>query len=945
MEVMMHTLEFFEWLLPSKGHTVLGVPEANDYGRFWWKNRKFATVSEAAAEAVKLDETKEVYVAINSFGDWYKEKEDKYRIRTQDNVKWCKALYDDYDVDPNEPKKYKDKKEAIADVAKLAQALRLTPTVVDSGGGYHTYFHLDEEVDKATWLELSTLKRDITTFLEMKIDRAVDLDSARVLRPVGTHNKKYNPPRPVVLLKQGKRYSVEHLRATMLSFIQENNIQRAIKKGGFGDFVEYGDKLDRNETREAVLSGVEWHNNMLKLVASWVTKGNTDAEIHGLAKELILEGYSEEDTRAEVQKMIDGARSKGFCPPEIEPTVEQESAAAGDDDDDGQQTSNATVIEGQTIPYWNSKLYRWNGVALSRAYTDDDGAISWKPFCKSFVYPINRIRDSEGTWVIHWKAKEKNGQWREFFMPTSELASPTQMSETLSSHEVFLTRTRNARNDMAEFAETLIETLQKYRVETKTYGQFGWTEDRKGFVIGTKMITEKGSHEVLCDPNVPTDVAVNFGRKGTLEEWISNIDVLYNREGAEPFQFALCHSMGSILVELMGSSNWHGLPLAFTGHGGTGKSTAAKIACGFYGKPEYMERQTGDQGSTLNAVIKRIAIMGSVPLLLDEFSGRTSEELTRTGYALANGRDKERLSSSGRFATVGGQWFKNSFITSNDSILESIAKLPAGYKVEATQLRFFEVPLAEGYVKDTFPDVSQSFVENHMDNVYGEACLPYIRFVIKHRDWVRRQLIAARSKFNPQSEDDNKERFYRDTIVTALVAGKIAEKIGLISFNVNAMSKWATAQVLKLRESRREVNTSIQEHLAAFIATLHGRLIVTKRLGSANTSKEDTSMPLRTVPAGRLCTEDKKAFITVKSLSDWCKENSVTAGAMRDELDNAGYLVLQPNGEPNKRMYIGQGSTIPSGMARCYELKYHKLMDGVGVGLANTPIKEDAKAS
>ena len=91
-----------------------------------------------------------------------------------------------------------------------------------------------------------------------------------------------------------------------------------------------------------------------------------------------------------------------------------------------------------------------------------------------------------------------------------------------------------------------------------------------------------------------------------------------------------------------------------------------------------------------------------------------------------------------------------------------------------------------------------------MDNVYGEACLPFIRFVIKHRDWVRRQLVAARAKFNPKSDDDNKERFYRDTIVTALVAGKIAEKIGLVSFNVGAMSKWASTQVLKMRESRRE---------------------------------------------------------------------------------------------------------------------------------------------
>ena len=72
-----------------------------------------------------------------------------------------------------------------------------------------------------------------------------------------------------------------------------------------------------------------------------------------------------------------------------------------------------------------------------RAYTDDDGAISWKPFCKSFVYPINRIKDSEGTWVIHWRAKRKNGSWSEFFMPTSELASPAEMSETFQATKYF----------------------------------------------------------------------------------------------------------------------------------------------------------------------------------------------------------------------------------------------------------------------------------------------------------------------------------------------------------------------------------------------------------------------------------------------------------------------------------------------------------------------------
>jgi hypothetical protein len=522
-------------------------------------------------------------------------------------------------------------------------------------------------------------------------------------------------------------------------------------------------------------------------------------------------------------------------------------------------------------------------------------------------------------------------------MPMAELASTDLMAKTLSSQEVFLTRTKNARTHMAEFAEGLIETLQAWRVQTETVSQFGWTKDRDGFIIGIKVITADDEHEVLCDSKIPADISTDFGRSGTLEDWVSNIDKLYNREGAEPFQFALCHSMGSVLVELMGSSNWHGLPLAFTGHGGTGKSTACKIACGFYGHHEFMERQTNDQGTTLNAVIKRIAIMGGVPMLLDEFSGRTPDELTRTGYALANGRDKERLATNGNFATVGGQWFKNSFITSNDSIMESISKLPAGYRVEATQLRFFEVSLPEDYRFKVFPDITQDFIENHMNNVYGEACRPFIQFIIKHKDWVRRQLAAARSKFNPKNEDENKERFYRDTIVTALVAAKIAEKIGLISFDIPAMKKWALGEVVKMRDSRRENNMDISEHLAAFISTLPGRLIITKHFYDGRTKTKEHPMEILRGPAvGRVCTEDKKVYITIKAVNDWCKDNGVAPAALRDEMDRAGYLIYQADGSFNPRIVLGSGTTVPSGQTRCYEIKYMKLFDGKALSLVKT---------
>ena len=61
-----------------------------------------------------------------------------------------------------------------------------------------------------------------------------------------------------------------------------------------------------------VIANEGWHNTVLKLVGSMVACGEDDEAIHRFTDDLTLEGYSLADTRAEVQRMIDGARAKGF---------------------------------------------------------------------------------------------------------------------------------------------------------------------------------------------------------------------------------------------------------------------------------------------------------------------------------------------------------------------------------------------------------------------------------------------------------------------------------------------------------------------------------------------------------------------------------------------------------------------------------------------------------
>lgn len=977
----MDTLEFMKLVLPNTGFPVLGLATKSPNGHIWYKFKKYNSIEEAAASAVRFDANGEtVYFAVNTFNDWYfDEAKQKNRLRTQTNVHACRSLIEDFDVDPDKAGAFDTREEALAGIKTLAQAVKLKPTIVSSGGGYHLYFHMKEDVTADQWNHLSALKRDITSYLGVKVDAAVSTDVSRILRPVGTHNRKTDPPRPVELVMEGKVYAYASIERALERFISDNNVPISSGVSGslggaalpnaFAAALEtnyppasairvagFCNAIHEFNISEGNIPEPHWHR------AIGVLKHCTDGEEHIQDWSKGHPNYSWDATARKIQEWTAGptlcvemdrhigcmanCKFAGKIKTPIQlgyddeaPSVAEAPAAKDADEDDDEDDDEdvmaqpfvpvraAIMVAGQNIPYWPSKGFRWTGEAMEKSHTDADGVKDWRPFSRTFVYPLNRIRNSEGTWEIHWRALEQNGAPREFFMPMHELAVMDQMAKTFASYEVFLSPNRTARQDMADFTAGIIQKLQEWRVETNTYNQFGWNEDRSGFVIGTKMITGTGEETVLCDPGMPADMQIDFGTGGTLDEWVSNIDHLYNRPGAEPFQFALCHSMGSALVELVGSSNWHGLPMALTGYGGTGKSTGAKIACGFYGRPIHMERQTGEQGSTLNAAIKRIALMGGVPVLLDEFSGRSPDELTRTGYALANGRDKERLGPNGKFTTTGGEWFKNSLITSNDSIVETISKLPAGFRVEATQLRFFEVPLPADIRQKVFPDVSQIWVEHHMDNIYGTACRPFLRFIINNQDFVRRQLVRARGMLNPKSSEDNKERFYRDCIVTAMVAGKIAEKIGLVRFDMKALKAWALGAVVNLRDSRRDANTDISEHVASFISTLPGRLIVTKRMGDGRkkgTIKEVNLEQNRQPVVGRVAIEDKVVLVTIKSMADWCKEREIQPSALRRELDRQG--ILLPNSPKTiSPINIGAGSTTISAPARCYELDYDKL--------------------
>ncbi len=176
----------------------------------------------------------------------------------------------------------------------------------------HTYWELEDWChDLSDW---NAMQRAIAAHFGS--DPAV-VNPSRIMRLGGTvtwpntkkRDKGYTPESAQIVTEYNDartRVSMDQMRRIFASAAPQPSFQ--IDTGALPS-------LDRTAAVQAATSGQDWHNNIIRLVASYVARGLTDPEIHALTDPLTLPGYTVDQTRREVQTAINGARAKGFTPP------------------------------------------------------------------------------------------------------------------------------------------------------------------------------------------------------------------------------------------------------------------------------------------------------------------------------------------------------------------------------------------------------------------------------------------------------------------------------------------------------------------------------------------------------------------------------------------------------------------------------------------------------
>lgn len=194
--------DFYSDILPTQGR----------YALFMLPNARHCFVDSIDAAVIKTLElekssTGAVYHANASYG--------AESQRTQNNVVSIKSCWLDIDCGSDKAaggKGYPTKKDANAALSQFIKSYALpTPTyVIDSGNGLHVYWALTEDVTPALWKSTSTQLDILLKHAGLLVDPSRTKDSASILRPPCTNNRKdpANPKRVNVKYK-GRLVSFE----------------------------------------------------------------------------------------------------------------------------------------------------------------------------------------------------------------------------------------------------------------------------------------------------------------------------------------------------------------------------------------------------------------------------------------------------------------------------------------------------------------------------------------------------------------------------------------------------------------------------------------------------------------------------------------------------------------------------------------------------------------
>lgn len=904
-------------------------------------------VAEDAQEAAQLVhrfvKKNSVFHACASFKEafvWsttekYSNGKPKKKWREHTNAYLVKSLWADLDCGPT--KGYPDQKTAVTDVMRFCKETNVPrPLFINSGTGVHCYWVFDQAVTAAQWKRIANMWRCVLDHFEIKHDSSCTADISRVLRPVGSFNRKNDPREVKVIGSVPPVISAKDMVGLLVGLIKANSIKvtdsPTAKARPKADNSDLGGGMDYPPSSAHQIAQ---HCAQVKEFRD--TLGNVDEPVWyamlGLLKHTVENdaichewsaghpSYDFNDTQNKISQWVHGPttcskfsalNSKGCdgCPhskkvssPIQLGTVVPESKEIVEEDD-----STGEVEELPKIPRHMAEKFVWTGNNLCIFTRTEDGVIEHVPFSAMYLYPKQYSRNVANKMDMTWVLRERPGRYREFELPGEVIGvGGRDLSAKLGQQGVVCSP--GGKKAMEQYITEWFNVMRGTVDEVAAYTTFGW--HKEGFLLGDTLFKADGSHMRVRVQGDAERYAEAFQPKGSLQEWIDKVDALYNRPSHEQFQWMMATGFGAPLVKLLGGIAGC-IINGYSSESGLGKSTAGMVGLGMYGDPHKL--MLAKNQATTKGLFAYVGMMNSLPVLLDEVTNTKGYEFSDLAYTFSNATGRVGAQSDGSLRANVYGWNTLLQCTSNRAIQPTIA----ASKVDATPeiARVFEYKFVRPTGTMTKLD-ADDLIPSLMANC-GHAGRVFIQYVVQNQEDVRTLLSKTRRIISKKGNVGQQERFWLAGMTVIVTGVLIAKKLGLVKFDVAALLDWALRQVRSMRDLVGETETNVLDQFGVMLNELSNGFLVTDKEGDAR-ANEARALVLhspRGELVGRVVASSNTLYLPVSVVRKWCSENQADYREMTNALVAMQWASMEP-----KSISLGKGThdyaTAPS---RCYKI-------------------------
>jgi len=932
---MTDAIQFLRSVLPSHGRYCVVSAARTESGVKNLHHLFFDNIKELKETIdIEVQRERDVYFALAAF--------------TQDSRKAVfaaslRSFFLDLDVGENKP--YDTVESADRALVSFCNTHRIPPpSVVCSGYGLHAYWALTDALPVDEWLPTAARFKAVCRKYNLGFDPVVTDDAARILRVPGTKNFKYRdapadvfvmraagtvepdefvaalrPHSPMVSVEAPAASKPKGNTSALTALLTGNReslfgriVQRSLKGSGC-NAIRYA-VIHQERTSEPL-----WFSTLS--IAQHCADRNT--AIHKLSYK--HPQYDRDKTEQKANNAAHPHTCNTFqqvvpdlcegCPHQIKsPIVLGHAVSKSADTAPESGAQDGVIMEGELNsenvqglaaapdphPVLPKPYFRGRNGGIYRTEVGADDTPHDELVYEHDLFVIQRIVDpNEGEMVQCSLSLPKDGV-RKFFILLSDVHSSERCRSRLGKNGVAAYSAQMGK--IMTYVIAAVKELQVTTVAKEAHLQFGWTRKRNAFVAGNKIYT---SSSIQTNPgaNGVASFMPWIELKGELSEWRSIINALA-RPGMEPLQFAALCGFGSPLMPFSGVAG--ATVNLLSNASGTGKTTACQIANSVFGHPintMIIERDTQ------NSREHKMGVMNNLCIVADEMTNSSPEALSDMVYAASQGRGKDRMeASSNQLRANSTRWQLILLTNSNSSMVSKLARNKA--RADGELMRLIELHVD----RVTIPDGDKIF--DKLKDHYGVAGPIFAQWIVRHvaklQELVDKQKDQLWAKVGKRAE----ERHLIGTMSVVLVAGRIAQRLGLHDLDMSELESWVVEELNRGRvtftESVSDSDSILGEFLNATYTSTVGVNVSQKGLTvdtmgavfATPRSYKGVTVRIEVGDVGVL-------YISKKAFREYCVDRQATMQEVLNEYKKPG-AAFQYVGIHKKRLLSGTGLVAPS---------------------------------